>query len=221
MRRHTNTQGFRAKRLFVAGLLAGLLGWPTMARADVVLDWNAIALVTTATQNPFNQARLLAITQLAVFEAVNAVTGLYAPYLGTVTAQGGESADAAAVAAAHKVLKHYVPNAGAALDLARMDWLAAIVNGSAKESGIALGVSAADAMIAARLNDGAAPLQFRLPDSADPGVWQLTPSCPTAGGVLADWRNVRPFGVGRATDFLVAPPPALTSTRYAKDYNEV
>jgi hypothetical protein len=221
MRRQIELHVLNAKRLFVAGVMAGLLGSPATAGADVVLDWNAIALTTTSTQNPFNQARLLAITQLAAFEAVNAVTGLYAPYLGTVTAYGGESADAAAVAAAHRVLRHYVPAAAAALDQALMNSLAAIADGYDKDSGIALGTAAADAMIAARLNDGAAPPQFGLPDSTDPGVWQLTATCPAAGGVLANWRNVRPFGIERATDFLPDPPPALTSTRYAKDYNEV
>ncbi len=51
-------------------------------------------------QSPFAQARLLSITQLAVFEAVNAITHTYQPYLGTVDAPDGASADAAAVTAA-------------------------------------------------------------------------------------------------------------------------
>jgi hypothetical protein len=51
-------------------------------------------------QSPFAQARYMSITQLAVFEAVNAITGHYEPYLGTVVAPVGASADAAAIAAA-------------------------------------------------------------------------------------------------------------------------
>ncbi len=54
-----------------------------VANADVVLDWNNIMVTTVSGQNPFAQARFAAITQLAVFEAVNAVTGQYTPYLGT------------------------------------------------------------------------------------------------------------------------------------------
>ena len=38
-------------------------------------------------------------------------------------------------------------------------------------------------MIALRLNDGSAPPQFSVPASTDPGVWQLTPSCPAGGGI--------------------------------------
>jgi hypothetical protein len=37
-----------------------------MARADVVLDWNAIMLTTIGGQNPFAQARFAAITQTGI-----------------------------------------------------------------------------------------------------------------------------------------------------------
>src|SRR5216684_1312039 len=91
-------------------LVALLVCSPIAARADVVLDWNAIAVSTVGQgQSPYAQSRLMAITQLAVFEAVNAITGDYQPYLGTVVAPAGASADAAAVAAAYQVLKNYFP----------------------------------------------------------------------------------------------------------------
>ena len=58
----------------VGMLVVSLVSIPAAARADdVVLDWNGIAARTvTAGQSPFAQARLMAITQLAVFEAVHA-----------------------------------------------------------------------------------------------------------------------------------------------------
>jgi hypothetical protein len=202
---------------------------PIAARADVVLDWNAIAVSTLIGQgqNPFAQARLLAITQLAVFEAVNAITGDYKPYLGTVVAPVGASADAAAVAAAYKVLKTYLPLAPN-LDPAYAASLALIPDDSAKSGGIATGQAAAAQMIALRFGDGSSPQQFYLPTSTEPGVWQLTPSCPAAGGVFFQWQNMTPFGVPSApgsqawiAQFAPGPPPALTSKRYARDYNEV
>src|SRR6185503_19172012 len=90
-------------------LIALLVGSATTATADPVLDWNAIAIATLTSQpapgvSPFAQARFMSITQLAVFEAVNAVTHKYEPYLGTVVAPVGASADAAAIAAAYTVL---------------------------------------------------------------------------------------------------------------------
>ena len=46
---------------------------------------------TVSIQAPFPQARSAAITQLAVFEAVNAITRDYEPYLGTLFARLQES----------------------------------------------------------------------------------------------------------------------------------
>jgi hypothetical protein len=202
---------------------------PIAARADVVLDWNAIAVSTLVSQgqSPFAQARFMAITQLAVFEAVNAIRGEYRPYLGTVVAPVGASADAAAVTAAYRVLKNYFPLAPN-LDPAYAASLALIPDGSAKSGGIATGEAAAAQMIARRVGDGSSPPQFYLPESTDPGVWQLTPSCPAAGGVFFNWQNVTPFGVQSMpgsqawiAQFAPGPPPALTSKRYARDYKEV
>jgi hypothetical protein len=211
-------------------LVALLACSPIAARADVVLDWNAIAVSTLVSQgqSPYAHSRFMAITQLAVFEAVNAITRDYKPYLGTVVAPAGASADAAAIAAAYQVLKNYFPTAAANLDAAYAASLAPIPNGSAKSGGIATGQAAAAQMIALRLNDGSSPPQFYAPASTDPGVWQLTPSCPAAGGVAFQWQNMTPFGVPSVpgsqawiAQFAPGPPPALTSKRYARDYNEV
>jgi len=189
-------------------------------RADAVADWNQIMLVTVAGQNPFAQARFAAIVQLAVFEAVNACTPLYEPYLSTVHAPAGASADAAAVAAAHTVLTHYFPSSSVALDAARNESLAAIADGQSKSDGIAVGEAAAAAVIQARANDGATPPLTFLPATSDPGVWQPTP--PGFGpGTLLHWRNLRLFGLKSSDQFRSDPPPSLTSERYALDYREV
>jgi hypothetical protein len=77
-------------------------------------------------RTPFAQARYAAIAQLAVFEAVNAITGNYQPYLGSITAPAGASAEAAAVQAAYRVLSTYFPASAATLDSARGNSLASI-----------------------------------------------------------------------------------------------
>ena len=200
--------------------MAALLARAAVTHADPVLDWNAIA-VATAASNPFNQARILAATHLAVFEAVNTIQGGYEPYLGTIVAPASASAEAAAIAAAHRVLRFYVPASAAALDAARTASLAAIPNGTAKDDGIATGEAAAAAMIANRFNDGAAPAEFYLPSSTDPHQWQLTPGCSAAGGSFAHWPNLRPFGIADPVEFRADPPPALTSNAYAKAFDEV
>ena len=64
-------------------------------------------------------------------------------------------------------------------------------------------------------------MEFYLPGSTDPYVWQLTPGCSAAGGILFNWSNLRTFGIANAEDFRADPPPALTSPQYARAFNEV
>jgi PAP2 superfamily len=198
-----------------------LLSIPAIGRSDVVQDWNAIMQDTVSSQPPFPQARLAAITQLAVFEAVNAITRQYKPYLGTVKGDSGASPEAAAIAAAHAALKNYFPASAASLDALEVSSLAAIPNGPAKTAGIDIGEAAAAAMIAARANDGSAPPAFFLPTSSEPGQWQLTPGCTAAGGAFFHWQNVTPFGIPSASQFHLDPPPPLNSERYTRAFNEV
>src|SRR5271154_5644616 len=220
--------GDATKRTFgVCMLMATLLFGPAVAKADAVLDWNLIAINTAIANgaNPFAQARYAAIVQLAVFEAVNSITGDYRPYLGSIVAPHGASADAAAIQAAYRVLTTYFPASASTLSTARANSLALIPDGQAKSDGIATGDAAAIAMIALRANDGSSPAQFKIPGPAVPGEYQATPSCPIVNGIavgtLFQWQNITPFGIPGVSEFLIDPPPALDSNRYAKTYNEV
>ena len=197
------------------------------ASADVVLDWNAIAVNTAIAnkQSPFAQARYAAIVQLAVFEAVNSITHEYQPYLGTIIAPKDASPEAAAIEAAYLVLSTYFPASQADLEADRTNSLASIQDGQAKTDGIFTGDAAAAAMTALRANDGSSPPQFYTPGPPTPGTWQATASCPIVKGVAVgigfQWQNVTPFGVASANDFLLAPPLVITSNRYTKTYDEV
>ena len=223
MTRHlVGREARRILRISWALLFIWMMSTPAAARADVVLDWNAIAARTVIPgQSPFHQARLMAITQLAVFEAVNSVTGEYEPYLDiSIVAPPVASADAAAIAAAYKVLKNYFP-ANTDIDNDRAAALADIPDGLAKTNGIAVGEAAADAMILRRLSDGSSPAASFVPTLTDAGQWQWTVGCPAAGGQFYQWAHVTPFGIGDVADFLLPQPPALTSNEYAKDYLEL
>lgn len=85
---------FLLRVCLISGIVVLLLFSPTSASADAVLDWNTVMVTTLTGQNPFAEARLAAITQLAVFEAVNSITHDYKPYLGTITRapKGGDCA---------------------------------------------------------------------------------------------------------------------------------
>lgn len=198
----------------------------TAAKADAVLDWNTIAVNTAVANkaNPFAQGRFAAIVQVAVFEAVNSITGEYRPYFGTITASPGASPDAAAVEAAYEVLSKYFgtginnPTTQAGLDTALAQSLSAIPDGQSKTDGIATGHAAAQAMIALRTGDGSAPTTM-MPGPAAPGVYQLTTGCKAE--IAYNWQLVTPFGIPSASDYLLGPPPDLTSEAYTKAYNEV
>ena len=185
----------------------------------MISDWNTIMQDTVGGQNPFAQARFAAITQLAVFDAVNAITGDYHPYLGSIAAPKEASPEAAAVAAAHGVLLAYFPASADSLNAARADSLATIPDGRAKSDGIAVGAAVAAAMVALRASDGAAPPMPYAPMTG-PGLWQPTP--PAFGpGILLHWGRLQTFGILNGAQFRSLPPPALTSNRYRKDYDEV
>lgn len=215
----------------------GLRSFGNDPDGQLVLEWNALMATVLAGQTPFAFTRFAATMQLAVFEAVNAITGKYEPYLtaacaGDPHAWGrrtcsaippatGASPEAAVVAAAHAVLVYYVPAAAPTLDAARDASLAAIPDALGKAAGIAVGEAAAAAMIALRADDGSAPPQFFLPTSTETGDWQLTPACPAAGGVFLHWQDVTPFGVRTSRQFRSHRPPPIVSARYTLDYEEV
>ena len=187
----------------------------------IVLEWNEIAVATIGAQPPLPSARFMAAVQVAVFEAVNAITGEYEPYLGTISAPPGASPEAAAITAAHGVLKAFFPTQGATLDQQRDISLATIPDGQAKNDGIAVGEAAAAAMVADRANDGSAPPQFHTPPNSDPYEWQTTAGCPAGGGAFRHWPDVKTFGIESSSQFRADAPPKLTTGTYLRDYNEV
>ena len=84
---------------------------------------------------------------------------------------------------------------------------------------MALGQAVGQLLLDARADDG-----FDIPDpfapTPGPGVWEPTPPA-FAPMVEAQFQNVRPFTLRDRSQFLPAPPPALASARYARDFNEV
>jgi len=132
------------RTLGVCMLMATLLFGAAVAKADVVLDWNVIAVNTAVTngQNPFAQARYAAIVQLAVFESVNAITGEYHPYLGTIVAPPGACPEAAAIQAAYRVLSTYFTTSATTLAAERATDDGAHRQGPDRASGNEIGAHA-------------------------------------------------------------------------------
>lgn len=150
----------RIPTLITAGLCAALVSTASVSTADVVLEWNEIMTAAVADQPPPNMNRFAAITQLAVYEAVVAAAGDRTAHSGTTKPAGRAAAEAAVIAAAHGVLRHYFPDRAGSLDEALARSLSRIQDGPGKAGGIAAGEAAARSVIASRANDGSEPPEF-------------------------------------------------------------
>src|SRR5262245_53442273 len=94
-----------------------LLGSARVVYADVVTDANAKA-ADIASKHPATpvSVRMMAIVQVSVFEAVNAITGRYPAYRVEMTPAPGASVDAAVAAATRTALSKLIPAQQAAID---------------------------------------------------------------------------------------------------------
>jgi hypothetical protein len=197
-----------------------LLGGVPGAHADVIPDWNLVTAKTLQTAKAgggLAQSRVYAIVHGAMFDAVNAIDRRYQPYVGDLKVVPGASQEAAAAVAAHTVLVELYPPQKETLDAELAASLAKVQDGQAKADGVALGKAAAEKVLALRRKDGMNEKPSYTP-KAGPGAFQLPANAKPVG---PHWGSVTPFLLKSIQDFRFPGPPALTSTRYAQDFNEV
>jgi hypothetical protein len=124
------------------------------------------------------------------------------------------SAEAAAAAAAREILMRQYPGQKARIDAAFTETMQTIPDNPARVAGIALGEKTAGAVFAERQSDAT-----NTPDTyrplTTPGVW-----VPTTPPLFPQYATAKPWGMDSASQFRPAPPPALNSALYARDYNE-
>src|SRR6185436_12982338 len=156
-------------RAVAAGLVClTAASWVAPASANVVTEWNAIALSCIPRGGPAN-ALDVSLVQAAVHDAVQAIEKRYEPYLSSPAAVGTESKAAAAAAAAYWVLtdNRVCPDtAQPTLDAAFLPWKNGI------DPGLVVGKAAADAVLATeyRADNGAV-----WNGSTGVGEWRPTP----------------------------------------------
>jgi hypothetical protein len=199
----------------------------TRANPDVIWEWHQIAVDTLTADTmttpprklPVEGYLYLAFMHVAVFNAVNGVHERYEGYRFDDEAPSRTSSEAAAVAAAHRVLVTYSPEQKSTLDAALAASLAEIPAGTAKTRGIAWGETTAAHIIADRVGDGRnAAISFTTPLA--PGVWRPTP--PANAPFSHPWLGyVEPLMLRSGDQFDPGPPPALNSKKYARDFKEV
>jgi len=173
---------------------------------------------------PGRSSRAMAIVHIAIFDAVNAVTGGYQSFAGLAPARDGTSIRAAIAQAAHDTLVALFPSQQATFDAELDDDLAGITERVSRTRGIALGQDAAAAILAIRATDGSQHPEPRVGvdfiTGDEPGQWRQDPISQIPLALGARWHEVRPFVMTSADQFRVPPPPALTSAAYAAAFDE-
>ncbi|WP_418317677.1 vanadium-dependent haloperoxidase [Piscinibacter sakaiensis] len=199
-----------------------------------VLHWNETAINTSGLDHasatpeqfgPLRTSRALAITQIAVADALASIYGSYQPFIFDGGSVPAASAKAAAARASYDCLSVLYPAQQRRLLAILEAELARLADGDAKASGLALGAASARVVLDARANDGS---ELSLPtapssylSSAEPGRWRPDPLNPEQQVLGAEWKRVVPFVVPTAAVFRAPPPPALTSQAYADAFDDV
>jgi hypothetical protein len=204
------------KSALIAFLAVVMLSAAPCAYADVVTDANARAAEIASKQPGTPMAvRTMAIVQVAVFDAVNAITGRYPPFRAKVAAAPGSSVEAAVAAATRTVLLSLIPAQHAVIEGEYRAALKLLADGRATTDGVAVGEQAATVILASCAEDGfLAPNTYR--HHTTPGVYVSTmfPAVP-------HWGKRKPWVIARGDQFRPGPPPSLTSETWKRDYNEI
>ncbi len=173
---------------------------------DVVLKWNKVAYEGfggITYQHSLMASRLNAMVHIAMHDALNAVHPRYATYIFTGKDSGADPV-AAAASAAHAVLTSEIPGRKSFLDSALQQSLSTVPEGDGKSRGIKLGKDAAQAVIAARTNDGSEGNPFSpVPGSDIPGRYQTVP--PFDFCFAPYWENVKLFSLQKKKNSSVLP----------------
>ncbi|MBX9859653.1 MAG: phosphatase PAP2 family protein [Sphingomonas sp.] len=230
--------------------------------ADRVLMWTEVALDANALDHtppsggraalsqggPVRTARAFTMTQIAVFDAVNAFSGKFRPYNNIGSAPRRASLDAAIAYAAHDVLIALYPTQQARIDLLLSSDVSRIGGSAASiDAGKIVGQAAAAAILARRSADGSqvSEVQFGAggrvasgtttyfgqpvnngnglafnwsPDPLTPGA---TPGSVNGLALGANWGAVTPFVLARGDQFRAPPPPMPGTVAYRAGWNEV
>lgn len=187
---------------------------PNRQSQDAIVRWNALTLdiIRGEKTSPPMAAPNLAMVHCAIYDAANAVTSTHKVYKVQVEAPAGASAQAPALAAAHRVLTNLYPKQTATLDAAKTASLTAIAEGKSKTDGVQLGEFVANKILEWRKDDGAT-VEVKYTPVNQPGYWQpIPPDLKPAS--MPHWKNVKPFAMTKGSQFQIANMPSLTSEEY-------
>ena len=187
---------------------AALIHWSTRAAAHLVPG-----------TPPASSQVQLAKVHIAMHDAVVAIRGGYRPFLADVNAPRGAMVRAAVAAAAHGVLAGLLPDQQGPLRDELNEYLATLPAGTSRDRGVEVGGAVAAQVLRDRADDGmtdTVPYEQPQPGA---GVFEPTPPPPTPVDIKLT--RVRPFVLASNDQFRPDGPPALSSHRYARAFDEV
>jgi len=198
----------------------------TAQSVNPVVQWNRnlLLIVRTPGAQPatVHPTRSFAIMHAAIYDAVNSIDRTHKPYLVSLSdAPRDASQEAAAAAAAHRVLVALYPTLKSALDTELLQSLVQIPDGERKTEGIHVGQTIADRILARRGNDGSNTQPIPYVFGSAPGDYLSTPPNFPPQPQFTHWSRVTPFALERADRFRPGPPPALTSDKYSDALKQV
>ena len=208
------------KVLFVIASALTMVSAASVTRADIVTDWNDAALqaIRENRTTPPSASRALAMLHLAMYEAINGLERTHEPYRIRYVPESA-SKQAAASAAARKVLSSLFPTNTPPFTALHTSVLSRVPRGKRKTIGIAWGNLVAERLLASRAGDGVTNV-VAAPVGTNVGSWVPTPPG-FAAWLLPQWATVVPFAMEECAQFRPAGPPALDSERWANDFNDV
>ena len=183
--------------------------------ADAVSEVNELAVKVAGPPAANTTIHTLAIANLAMFDAANAVEKRFVAYRPPAPPPAGVNAEGAALAAGCATLAALLPAQKAGIGTTCDGIAARLPAGAYGDDAKRLGESVANDIVAARANVGLnAPNRYRPFTTA--GIYVPTPL-----PVGWDVATAKPLMMTSPSQFRAGPPPALTSETYARDYNEV
>jgi hypothetical protein len=193
----------------------------SLLSSDVVLQWNQAVLDAIRANKPSLGflTHDLAIVQVAIYDAVNAIDHTAKDFHVHVHAPAGASPVAAADAAGFFAASALFPTETALFQATYQASLAGVHSRRAKAQGVGVGRLVAERTLNWRSTDGANAVVSYTPGSA-PGDWRPTPPA-FAAAQAPQWPGVTPFALQSGSQFRPPPPPSFTSAAYTAAFNEV